>query len=436
MDKLQWLWLSRLLVFAPFFLFRSTSASHQRDVLHPVVLLPGFSCGQIEARLTDAYDSPWPLCGLRKGDGRWFRLWKNSTALQDLPNVACFADQLRLVYDPTAGDYRNVPGVETRVLSFGSTRGFLSDDPADKEICMGRFVEALERIGYRDGESLFGAPYDLRHAPAAPGLPNREFSMFHRSLTALVERASRRSGGKPVILVSHSQGGLLALEFLNRSPLAWRRRLVKHFLMASTGAGGIVVTMKGLASSDGGDVLSMRRVKRSFESAFAGLPSPAVFGDETPLVVTRARNYTARDMPEFLSAVGLPAPAVSLYLSRALPVALNLRAPLVPMTCVNGVGVPTPEKLVYWDGDLDKDPEVVHGDGDGVVNLASILALDAVIGEDPGQRGCYESIKMANTTHIGVVSDGFAVARLIHEILEASRATKTCVLPTAGRRPL
>ena len=102
---------------------------------------------------------------------------------------------------------------------------------------MGRLVEALERIGYIDGESLFGAPYDLRHAPAAPELPNREFSMFRRSLTALVDHASRSNGGKPVILVSHSQGGLLALEFLNRSPLAWRRRLVKHFFMASTDSG-------------------------------------------------------------------------------------------------------------------------------------------------------------------------------------------------------
>uniref|UniRef100_M8CH41 Uncharacterized protein n=1 Tax=Aegilops tauschii TaxID=37682 RepID=M8CH41_AEGTA len=63
-------------------------------------------------------------------------------------------------------------------------------------------------------------------------------------------------------------------------------------------------------------------------------------------------------MPEFLSAIGLPATDVGLYLSRALPVALPLRAPLVPMTCINGVGMATPEKLLYWDGDLDKDPEV------------------------------------------------------------------------------
>jgi lysophospholipase-3 len=42
---------------------------------------------------------------------------------------------------------------------------------------------------------------------------------------------------------------------------------------------------------------------------------------------------------------------------------------------------------VYRDGlDDDGAPEVVYGDGDGVVNLASILALDAVIGGDPRQE--------------------------------------------------
>lgn len=135
-------WLSRLLVLFHFFLVQDiTLASCHRGVdatasatsdLHPVVLLPGNTCSQLEACLTDAYEPPSPQCGLHKGDDRWFRLWKNSTALQDPNNVPCFADQLRLVYDPVSGDYRDAPGVDTRVLSFGSTRGFLSDDSANK----------------------------------------------------------------------------------------------------------------------------------------------------------------------------------------------------------------------------------------------------------------------------------------------------------------
>jgi lysophospholipase-3 len=33
-------------------------------------------------------------------------------------------EQMSLVYDSAAGDYRNLPGVETRVRNFGSSRGF------------------------------------------------------------------------------------------------------------------------------------------------------------------------------------------------------------------------------------------------------------------------------------------------------------------------
>jgi lysophospholipase-3 len=100
--------------------------------LHPVVLLPGNTCSQLEARISDEYQPPSPQCAAAKGNGRWFLLWKNSTAMQDPELAPCLADQLRLVYDPVTRDFRNVPGVETRVIGFGSTRAFLADTPANK----------------------------------------------------------------------------------------------------------------------------------------------------------------------------------------------------------------------------------------------------------------------------------------------------------------
>jgi lysophospholipase-3 len=142
----------------------------------------------------------------------WFRQWENYTALQEDPAlVPCYAELLRLVYDPVAGDYRNVQGVETRVVPFRAKRGFGSDDPATKydilarniyqfitsqkisrqichylvlvhslvrNICMGKLIQALEGVGYREGENLFGAPYDFRYAPAPPGQASRGFSRF------------------------------------------------------------------------------------------------------------------------------------------------------------------------------------------------------------------------------------------------------------------
>ncbi|XP_047076087.1 lecithin-cholesterol acyltransferase-like 1 [Lolium rigidum] len=405
----------------------------QPSGLYPVVLLPGSTCSQIEVRLTDAYEPPSPVCEARKGDGRWSLLYKNITAPD--AQVPCFADQLRLVYDHAGGDYRNARGVETRALSFGSTRGFLANEPADRELCMGKLVEALEREGYRDGESLFGAPYDFRHAPAAEGQANMELSRFRRALRALVERASRAHGDKAVVLVSHSQGGYFTMDFLRRSPLSWRRRFVKHYVMASTGAGGFVVSMQFFASTGDSSsssppspatAMSLPSVGSTLPRRFTALPSPVAFGDDTPLVVTRNRSYAARDMPAFLAAAGLPPDMVRLYETRELPVALNLGAPLVPVTCVNGVGVPTTEMLLYRDG-LDGAPELAYGDGDGVVNLASIVALDKVIGGDPRQE-YYRSVRIANMSHRGVVSDPVALRRLVGEILADTRGKDTRVM--------
>ncbi|TVU31300.1 hypothetical protein EJB05_22982, partial [Eragrostis curvula] len=404
-------------------LFVVSSLAHDAG-LNPVVLLPGYSCSQLEARLTDDYHPP-PACGSQKGGG-WFRLWENYTAVkQDPALVPCYADQLRLLYDAVAGEYHNLPGVQTRVVDFGTTHGFGSDDPAKKNICMEKLVETLEGAGYREGENLFGAPYDFRYAPDPA---SAVFSRFVSRLTLLVERASKANGNKPVILVSHSFGGYYALEFLNRSPLPWRRRFVRHFVMLCIGDGGSPLILQVLASDlaagntssppPPSNVLSFANTSRSFAATLSLLPSPKVYG-HTPLVVTRAKNYSAYDLPEFLRAVGFSGDAVARYRTRALPATLNFRAPLVPMTCINGEGVQTIEQLVYRDGDFSAKPQVAFGDGDGTVNLRTVLALNTVIGDDPDQ-GYFKSILIPNVTHNGMISDDSALKRVVLTLSAAS----------------
>nr|TKV92862.1 hypothetical protein SEVIR_9G188600v2 [Setaria viridis] len=387
-----------LVLFAWAWLFFAGALARGASGLHPVVLLPGFGCSQLDARLTDEFEpaTAAPSCGgVPKGKKGWFRLWNNHTALQEDPTlVPCYAELLRLVYDPVAGDYRNVPGVETRVVAFGTTRGFGYGDPAMKNFCMEKLVRALEGVGYREGENLFGASYDFRYAAAPPGKESRVFSCFLSSLRVLVEQASERNGDAPVILVTHSFGGINANVFLRRSPLAWRRR--------------------------------------SFAGVFSTLPSPKVFGD-APLVITRAKNYSAYDIPEYLKANGFSDGEVARYVTRVLPVTLDFSAPAVPMTCINGIGVPTAEKLVYWDGDFGAKPdEVLYGDGDGASNIASLLALDTLIGADPEQV-YFRSVLIHNTSHGGAISDDFALDRLVNEVLEASRAILGQFVATAPR---
>jgi len=63
----------------------------------------------------------------------------------------------------------------------------------------------------------------------------------------------------------------------------------------------------------------------------------------------------------------------------------------------------------------------VYGDGDGNVNLASVLALDTVIGKYLGQD-YYKSVLIPNATHTGILADDFARQRVVSEILQANTA--------------
>ncbi|PAN50787.1 hypothetical protein PAHAL_9G546300 [Panicum hallii] len=398
-------------------------ASQQREAeggigggLHPIVLIPGVTCPDLEARLTEAYRPSTPRCGRMTGEG-WFGLWTNRTWEMDPERAACFVDQMRLVYDPVLGEFRDLPGVETRVPGFGSARGFSSKDPPHPEYCLGALKSALERLGYH-----------LRYAPPLPGQTSRVYSRYFRGLARLIEDASRRNNGKPAIVLGHSFGGGVALEFVRNTPLPWRDRFVKHVITVAPtwSGGGYVKSLMAVASGPVGLLfvpsapqLAMRWMWRTFETAIVNLPSPAVFG-RRPLVITRHRNYSAYDIADLLVAVG-SADGVRPFRERELSKMEYFEAPMVPLTYINGVGIPTAEQLIYWDDDFDRLPEVVYGDGDDTINLASMLAFEEKVGKRPGQMERFKSIKLAGVRHSALVTDVGALSIIMNEIVEANR---------------
>nr|CAB3497509.1 unnamed protein product [Digitaria exilis] len=393
--------------------------------VHPVVLVPGMGCGDLEARLTEAYLTSTPRCSAMKGKG-WFELWKNVSELAAHDYMDCFLEQMRLVYDPSINEYRNLAGVETRVPNFGSPRGFRNKNPLHSKQCFDYVREGLERLGYRDGDTLFGAPYDWRYAPPLPGQPSKVYSSFFKEFKALVEAASTKHHSKKVILVGHSYGGFVALEFVRNSPLAWRKQYIKHLvLVAPTLPQGFLNQLLRLVTgpSDltyiGATALALRPMWRSFETGITDLPSPEVFGHK-PLVITQPRNYSAQDMEDLLAAIGF-VDGIEPFTRRMVPKMHYFQAPMVPMTCINGVGNRTPKQLVFWEGDYDRAPEMVYGNGDGYINLISMLVFDKHMRQQPGQKNQFKSIKIDGAQHSGIITEEWAVKRVIQEIMEANK---------------
>uniref|UniRef100_A0A0E0K1R2 AB hydrolase-1 domain-containing protein n=1 Tax=Oryza punctata TaxID=4537 RepID=A0A0E0K1R2_ORYPU len=393
--------------------------------LHPIFVLPGVACSDLEARLTEAYRPSVARCGVMKGKG-WFALWENSSELSTHHYNECFEEQMSLVYDPVANDYHNLPGVETRVPYFGFVKGYHQKWPFDKPWCLTPLIRALEEMGYRDGDNMLGAPYDFRHVPPVPGQASQVYSLYYKEFMKLVETASEKHH-KKVIILGHSHGGCVALEFVRNTPLAWRNKYIEHlFLVTPTLSLGFLDTVTNLATGPhnlfyvpNATELSLRPMWRSFETSIANLPSPAVFGHD-PIVITKERNYSAYDMEDFLAAIGF-SDGIEPFRRRMVARMNYLKAPMVPLTYINGVGNRTPRQLVYWDGKFDETPESVYGDGDGIVNLITMLAFDKEMRRQPGQKGQFKSIKVENASHMGILMDDWALKRVMQEILEVNR---------------
>nr|BAK04441.1 predicted protein [Hordeum vulgare subsp. vulgare] len=401
---------------------RCGAGGYDAEFYHPVILIPGFTCPNLEARLTDAYAPSLPRCGAFKGKG-WFPLWKNTSDLVRQDYVPCFDEQMRLVYDPTLKDYRNLPGVETRVPDFGSAHGFTSkNDSSRTPTCLTRVREELELLGYRDGKTLFGAPYDPRHAPPLPGQPSKVYSDYFARVKDLVERASRKNQNRPVILVAHSFGGKVILGFVNRTPMPWRKKFIKHLVLVSpTPPEGFMGVLTNLASGPSFLVpsvppLLLRPMWRTFASTLLSLPSPMAFGHR-PIVITKHRNYSAYDYKDFLTTLGLNTQIVQ----RVLSMKLRIDPPMVPTTYLNGVGVKTPEQVVYRDGNFDVPPEKVYGDGDGTMNLFSVLAFVKELSRQQQVDIPFKFIEIANATHSDIVVQEHSLKKVMDVILEANR---------------
>jgi lysophospholipase-3 len=307
-------------------------------------------------------------------------------------------------------------------MYFGSSNGRCVSRGRDV-FCLLKLRQELEALGYRDSETLFGAPYDIRHTPPSPGQPSQVYSDYFARVKDLVQNASLKNGNKPAILVGHSFGARAALDFVNSTPLRWRKIFIKHMvLISATPLTGFVQVVTNFASGPTVIVvpavkrLDLRPMWRNFASSLTSFPSPMVFGYE-PLVVTKHRNYSAYDYMDLLTALGFNTDIGK----RVLPTKLKVDAPLVPTTYLCGAGIQTPNQVIYWESNFDAVPEYVYGDGDSIVNLVSVLAFVKEISRQQRQSNIpFKFVKIANASHSGIVSEESSLRRVMTEILEAN----------------
>ncbi|KAG0550016.1 hypothetical protein BDA96_01G303600 [Sorghum bicolor] len=246
-------------------------------------------------------------------------------ALEDAADVRCFTEQMAAAYDASG---RRLP---QRRAGRGDPRPFLRihlelplRGPRPEELLLHGQVRVAARLPRRRDPVRRALRLPVRRRAACPPVEGRRRRLLGR-LKRLVERASRINGGRPVTIVAHSYCGTLAHRFLLRRPLPWRKRFVRRFVPVTAPWGGVVLGMLTLVA---GNNLGL---------PFIDPVTLRAIGDHTE---QECRTYMAHDAADFLDDIGP-------YESRVLPLFRELPSPRVPVACVVGVGVDTPEMLAY-----------------------------------------------------------------------------------------
>jgi lysophospholipase-3 len=110
------------------------------------------------------------------------------------------------------------------------------------------------------------------------------------------------------------------------------------------------------------------------------MPSDKFWSADEVLVSTPKRNYTVNDYKQFFDDVGFPLGYE--YRLNTQNLTYDLIPPHVEIHCLYGIGMKTPDSFLYIkQNDFpDVQPNVVYGDGDGTVNLRSLMGYRRWIG--------------------------------------------------------
>ncbi|KAF8780756.1 hypothetical protein HU200_001186 [Digitaria exilis] len=299
-------------------------------------------------------------------------------------------------------------------------------NPNHTDWCFEVLRHELEKAGYVDGDTLFGAPYDLRQRAAGARPEIRRLLRLLPQLSRLIEDASRSKNNQKVILFGHSLGGMVALEFVRSTAMAWREKYIKHLVLVAPvpgrrlrEAGGVLRPparpdlrpRRRTAGADiEADVEDLRVLHRQ-------LPVPRCSDEASRWVITRERTTPPARWRSSSPPSGTP-PRRAVH-ARAVPKMNYFEAPMVPTRASMASGTTRRSSSCIGTATSTAEPEIVYGDGDEDINLVSMVAFDEKMRRQMEQSGVfYKSIKIPGARHGTVITEDWALKRVMQEILK------------------
>ena len=186
----------------------------------------------------------------------------------------------------------------------------------------------------------------------------------------LVEEMFNTSGER-VALVAHSMGGQISLYFLNQVVSAkWKAAYIKVYIPLSGDFAGSSWALESVASATLPSTFSPP-LARSFQSLYWLLPQSAVYKDQV-LIETPTGRYNASQYDVvFIKLADYP---IGWTKYKATSEITSLVSPGVTTYCFHGSDLATPQTYKFSSDNLGEKPEVLTGEGDGLVNRVSLEA--------------------------------------------------------------
>lgn len=219
-------------------------------------------------------------------------IWENEQFLVT-PINDCMAEFLKCGWNSTTQmpDSRKESFIYT--VDFGGDQGIRNIDHG----IFGRlflydldpFLKELEKLGYRFGVDLFGAPFDWRLAPI--GIP-----AFYEQIKQLIEKVSKQTNEK-VVLFSYSGGGMTAHYFLTKTVTQeWKDQYISHQVLVAPTYGGsgcaLASLWDGVSWYPGSQSQSIKEYLLSLPALYSHIPNYYVHKLQPAIVGPTDEIYT------------------------------------------------------------------------------------------------------------------------------------------------
>ncbi|KAL8434096.1 hypothetical protein ACSSS7_003401 [Eimeria intestinalis] len=259
----------------------------------PIFMVPGIAGTGL---LVSAKNAALPRCSTQPVTYAVpFRLWASLSLVRPpRSHQLCWLDLMQPLVDEAGEKYSTKEGVDVQVDGYGTAHGFDFLDYYYNErfgvpgtAYFHRMLRTFYSMGYVEGGSLLGVPYDWR-------LPPWQFN-FERLKGDIETRVASLGGRKADVLV-HSLGSLVCNYFLNKVvDQQWKDKYINSYTLIAPATGGSFKAIKAILTGYNDPVdLSfwsfldvslipvdiLRDLSRNMGSIYALLPDIDLYGKD------------------------------------------------------------------------------------------------------------------------------------------------------------